>query len=70
MVAVQQLTQLFQSLSTTLEFGRRLEYFHRYQKLALDEELKRMEDHGQPERSSRNWPRLCPFCSVSRMTNR
>jgi hypothetical protein len=43
-VAVQQLTQLFQSLSTTLEFGRRLEYYHRYQKLALDEELKRMEE--------------------------
>ena len=42
--AVQQLTQLFQSLSTTLEFGRRLEYFHRYQKLALDAELKSMED--------------------------
>ncbi len=41
---MQQITQLFQSLSTTLEFGRRLEYFHRYQKLALDEELKRMDD--------------------------
>ena len=44
MAAVQQITQLFQNLSTTLEFGRRLQYFHRYQKLALDEELKRMED--------------------------
>jgi hypothetical protein len=43
-VGVQQVTQLFQSLSTTLEFGRRLEYFHRYQKLALDQELKHMED--------------------------
>ncbi len=42
--AVQQVTQLFQSLSTTLEFGRRLQYFHRYQKLALDEEFKRMEE--------------------------
>ena len=42
--AVQQVTQLFQSLSTTLEFGRRLQYFHRYQKLALDEELKSMEE--------------------------
>ena len=42
--AVQQITQLFQSLSVTLEFGRRLEYFHRYQKLALDEELKSMEE--------------------------
>jgi len=41
--AVQQVTQLFQSLSMTLEYGRRLQYFHRYQKLALDEELKRME---------------------------
>ena len=47
--AVQQITQLFQSLSTTLEFGRRLEYFHRYQKLALDEELERMEDADQPD---------------------
>jgi hypothetical protein len=44
MVAVQQITQLFQNLSLTLEYGRRLQYFHRYQKLALDEELKRMEE--------------------------
>ena len=42
--AVQELTSLFQNLSTTMEFGRRLEYYHRYQKLALDEELKRMEE--------------------------
>jgi hypothetical protein len=43
MAAVQQLTTLFQSLAGTLEYGRHLAYFHRYQKLALDEELKRME---------------------------
>jgi len=42
--AVQQLTTLFQSVSATLEFGRRLTYDHRYQKLALDDELKRMEE--------------------------
>jgi hypothetical protein len=42
--AVEELTSLFQSMSTTLEFGRRLQYFHHYQKLALDEELKRMEE--------------------------
>jgi hypothetical protein len=42
--AVQQLTALFQSVSATLEFGHRLAYYHRYQKLALDDELKRMED--------------------------
>jgi hypothetical protein len=41
---VGQLTALFQSVSATLEFGRRHTYFHRYQKLALDDELKRMED--------------------------
>ena len=41
--AVQELTTLFQNLSTTMEFGRRLEYDYRYQKLALDEELKLME---------------------------
>jgi hypothetical protein len=41
--AVQELTGLFQDLSSTLEFGRRLHYDHRYQKLALDEELKHME---------------------------
>ncbi len=42
--AVQELTGLMQSLSATLEFGRRLEYDRRYQKLALDEVLKRMEE--------------------------
>jgi hypothetical protein len=41
--AVLQLTNLFQNMAGTLEYGRRLAYFHRYQKLALDEELKRME---------------------------
>ena len=44
---VQQLTTLFQSVAATLEFGRRLTYFHRYQKLALDDELKRMEDQAK-----------------------
>jgi hypothetical protein len=42
--AVQELTNLFQGLSATVEFGHQLEYDHRYQKLALDEELKRVEE--------------------------
>ncbi len=42
--AVQELTTLMQSLSATLEFGHRLQYDLHYQKLALDEELKHMED--------------------------
>jgi hypothetical protein len=47
MQAVQQLTALFQNVSATLEFGRRLDFYRHYQKLALDEELKRMEDQAR-----------------------
>ncbi len=43
MPAAQQLTALFQGLGSTLEYGRMLAYSHRYQKLALDDQLKRME---------------------------
>jgi hypothetical protein len=42
--AVQQLTAIFQNVSATLEFGRRLEFYHHHQKLALEDELKRMEE--------------------------
>ncbi len=42
--AVQQITAIFQNISSTLEFGRRLEFYHHHQKLALEEELKRMEE--------------------------
>lgn len=41
--SVQALTSLMQNLSATLEFGHRLQYERQYQKLALEEELKRME---------------------------
>jgi hypothetical protein len=44
---IQQLTTLFQSVAATLEFGRRLAHYHRYQKLALDDELKKMEDEAR-----------------------
>lgn len=43
-VAIQQLTSIFQGLSAALECGRRLTFFHKYQKLALDDELKKMEE--------------------------
>jgi hypothetical protein len=42
-MAVQELTALLQNLSITLEFGRRLEFYDHFQKLALDAELKNME---------------------------
>jgi hypothetical protein len=46
-LAVQELTSLFQNVAATVEFGRRLTHLHRYQKLALDDELKRMEDQAR-----------------------
>jgi hypothetical protein len=42
--AAHQLADLFQTLSATLEFGHRLDWDRRYQKLALDDELKRMQE--------------------------
>jgi hypothetical protein len=41
--SVQELTALFQGVSQTLDYARRLAYYHRYQKLALDAELKSLE---------------------------
>lgn len=41
--AMQQLTELFQGLGETLEYGRRLVFLHRYEPLGLDAELKSME---------------------------
>ena len=61
--AVQQLTELFQNLSTTLEFGRRLQYFHRYQKLALDEELKRLEESANQDNLT-EMPALVPILQL------
>ncbi len=40
---VRQLTALFQKMGGTLDYGRQLTYDYRYQKLALDDVLTRME---------------------------
>ena len=45
--AAHQLADLFQNLSATLEFGHRLDWDRRYQKLALDDELKRMQEMAE-----------------------
>ena len=42
--AVQQITAVFQNISATLEFGRRLDFYYHHQKLALEDELKHMEE--------------------------
>ncbi|HLK32135.1 MAG TPA: hypothetical protein VKT29_03535 [Terriglobales bacterium] len=44
---VQELTRLFQGISTTMEFGRRLQYYYDHQKLGLDDELKRMDQMAE-----------------------
>src|SRR4051812_33119286 len=41
---ITELTSVFQNLSVTMEFGRRLFYLHQYEKLAIDDQLKRMEE--------------------------
>jgi hypothetical protein len=40
---------LFQKMAGTLDYGRRLTYDHRYQKLALDDVLKRMEAQAKSD---------------------
>lgn len=47
--SVQQITNLMQGLSTVLEYGRRLTWFHKYQKLALDDDLKQMEERQRTQ---------------------
>jgi hypothetical protein len=41
---VQQLTDLFEGIAETMEFGRRLDYYHTHDKLGLEAELKRMQE--------------------------
>lgn len=49
---VRELTGLFENIQSTMEFGRKLVYFHKYQKLALDEPLKQMEKQAQENQLS------------------
>jgi hypothetical protein len=45
--AVQELTGIFQGISTTIEFGRKLQFKHKYDKLGLESELKAMEEAAE-----------------------
>ncbi|MBZ5630097.1 MAG: hypothetical protein LAO06_14655 [Acidobacteriia bacterium] len=47
---LQELTTIFQNISNTLEYGRRLAYLHRYDKLGLEAELKSMEEQAKDNR--------------------
>ncbi len=41
---VEQLTDLFEGIAETMEFGRRLDYYHTHDKLGLESELKRLQE--------------------------
>lgn len=41
--AIEEITNLFQAISNTIEHGRKLQYLHRFDKLGLEAELKGME---------------------------
>jgi hypothetical protein len=47
---LQELTTIFQNISNTMEFGRRLEYLHRFDKLGLEGALKSMEEQEKEKR--------------------
>lgn len=50
---IEQLTHLFEGIATTIDFGRKLAFQYRYDKLGMDERLKQLEDlqasHGVEE---------------------
>lgn len=45
--AIEQITAIFQNISTTMEHGRRLAFLHKYDKLGLDAEMKATESDAQ-----------------------
>ncbi len=45
-----QLTVIFQNMGNTLQYGQRLQYLHRYDKLGIEAELKSMEDAEKNKR--------------------
>jgi len=50
---IEQLTKLFAGIATTIDFGRKLAFQYRFDKLGMDERLKQLEDlqasHGVEE---------------------
>lgn len=42
--AIEEITNIFQGISNTIEHGRKLQYLRRFDKLGLEEELKGMEE--------------------------
>ena len=62
--AVQELTAQFQNLSAALEFGRRLGYEYRYQKLALAEEMDHMDGTTILKEIGSDLPAVAPILRI------
>ena len=45
--SLEQITQIFQGIASTLQHGRKLQYLHRYDRLGLEAELKFMEEEAK-----------------------
>ena len=57
--AIEELTSIFEGISETLEFGRRLAYFHEHDRGALDAELDRLQASAD-RRTLRELPVIDP----------
>ena len=49
-MSIQELTDIFQGISSTVEGGQRLEYDRRFDKLSLDQDLKALEEESNEGR--------------------
>ncbi len=67
---IQELTRIFQAIATTLDYGRKLAFQYRFDKLGMDQQLRDLEQLVRPKATSRNWMRLSPSCRRSPMTQR
>jgi len=47
--AIQEITNIFQGISNTIEHGRKLQYLRRFDKLGLEDELKGMESLAESD---------------------
>ena len=58
---IEELTSVFEGISETLEFGRRLAYFHKNDNSALDAELDRLQTRSADRRTLREFSAIAPI---------
>ena len=58
---IQELASIFEEISETLEFGRRLAYFHKNDNSALNAELDRLQTRSADRRTLREFSAIVPI---------